>query len=369
MQEQPHPLLLAILARRVLVYMRGNDAMAQGYSSFPEQMPPERALHLLLAGMGTARALQVAAQLRVADQLKDGPKDISDLAAATGTHALSLHRLLRALASLGVFAEVQDGIFTHTPLSRLLQTDVPGSLHSIAMLQGEPSQWAAWGDLEFSVRTGLPAFDHVHGEDFWTYLATHPATARIFNEAMVAFTAMAVPAILAYDFTPISTLVDVGGGYGALLIKILTANTHLRGILIDHPAVVEEAQKRITEAGLAPRCELVSGDFFENMPAGADAYLLKQILHTWDDRRSTEILQKCRQAMSPTGKVLVLEQVRLPGRAVPTTLLQDLQMLVVFSGHERTEQEFGALFAAAGLRLSRIITSPTPYSIVEAIAA
>ena len=343
--------------------------MAQGYSSFSEQMPPERALHQLLAGMGIARALQVAAQLRVADQLKDGPKTISDLAAATGTHAPSLHRLLRALSSLGVFAEVQDGTFAHTPLSQLLQIDAPGSLHAIAMFQGEPSQWMAWGDLEYSVRTGLPAFDHTHGEDFWTYLATHPVTARIFNEAMVAFTAMAVPAILTYDFTPISTLVDVGGGFGALLIKILTANAHLRGILIDHPAVVEEAQRRIADAGLATRCELVSGDFFENMPAGADAYLLKQVLHTWDDRHCTEILQRCRQAMSPSGRVLVLEQVRLPGRAVPTTLLQDLQMLAVFSGRERTEQEFAALFAASGLRLTRVISSPTPYSIVEAVAA
>lgn len=342
--------------------------MAQGYSSLSEQMPPERALHLLLAGMGTARALQVAAQLRVADRLKDGPKAISDLAAATGTHAPSLHRLLRALSSLGVFAEVQDGTFAHTPLSQLLQTDAPGSLHSIAMLQGEPSQWTAWGDLEYSVRTGLPAFDHVYSENFWTYLANHPDTARIFNEAMVAFTAMAVPAVLAYDFTPISTLVDVGGGYGALLIKILTANRHLRGILIDHLAVVEEAQRRITDAGLSSRCELVSGNFFEDMPAGADAYLLKQVLHTWDDRHCTEILQRCRQVMTPVGRVLVLEQVRLAGRAVPTTLLQDLQMLAVFSGRERTEQEFAALFATAGLRLTRVISSPTPYSIVEAVA-
>jgi len=342
--------------------------MTRGYSFSPEQMPPERALHRLLAGMGTARALQVAAQLRVADQLKNGPKNISDLAADTGTHAPSLHRLLRALSSLGVFAEVQDGTFAHTPLSQLLQTDVPGSLHSIAMLQGEPSQWRAWGDLEYSVRTGLPAFDHVHGEDFWTYLANHPETASIFNEAMVGFTEMAVPAIQAYDFTSISTLVDVGGGYGTLLIKILTANTHMHGILIDHPAVVEEAQRRIAAAGLAPRCELVSGSFFAELPAGADAYLLKQILHTWDDQHCIELLQRCRQAMAPTGRVLVLEQVRLPGRAVPTALLQDLQMLAVFSGHERTEQEFGSLFAASGLKLTRVVASPTPYSTVEAIA-
>src|SRR6266581_7096207 len=298
------------------------DFMAQGNSFFPEQMPPARALHLLLAGMGTARALQVAAQLRVADQLKDGPKNISQLAADTGTHASSLHRLLRALTSLGVFAEVQDGTFAHTPLSQLLQTDVPGSLHSIAMLQGEPSQWSAWGDLAYSVQTGLPAFDHVHGEDFWTYLASHPEAARIFNEAMVGFTEMAVPAIQAYDFTPISTLVDVGGGYGALLIKILTAYPQMRGSLIDHPAVIEEAQRRITAAGLAPHCELVSGSFFVDMPKGADAYLLKQ----------------------------------------------DLQMLAVFSGHERTEQEFRTLFASASLRLTQVITSPTPYSIIEAVA-
>jgi precorrin-6B methylase 2 len=362
------PLFLAILARRMLVYMEGNDAMAQGNSFFPEQMPPARALHLLLAGMGTARALQVAAQLRVADQLKDGPKNISQLAADTGTHASSLHRLLRALTSLGVFVEVQDGTFAHTPLSQLLQTDVPGSLHSIAMLQGEPSQWNAWGDLAYSVQTGLPAFDHVHGEDVWTYLASHPEAARIFNEAMVGFTEMAVPAIQAYDFTPISTLVDVGGGYGALLIKILTAYPQMRGSLIDHPAVIEEAQRRITAAGLAPRCELVSGSFFVDMPKGADAYLLKQILHTWDDQHCIEILQQCRQAMSPDGKVLVLEQVRLPGQAVPTALLQDLQMLAVFSGHERTEQEFRTLFASASLRLTQVITSPTPYSIIEAVA-
>jgi len=342
--------------------------MAQRNSSLPEQMPPARALHLLLAGMGTARALQVAAQFRVADQLKDGPKNITELAADTGTHPPSLHRLLRALTSLGVFAEVQDGTFANTPLSQLLQTDVPGSLHPIAMLQGDPSQWSAWGDLAYSVQTGLPAFDHVHGEDIWTYFASHPEAARIFNEAMVGFTGMAVPAIQVYDFTPISTLVDVGGGFGTLLIKILTANAHLRGILIDHPAVVEEAQRRIADAGLTSRCELVSGNFFENMPAGADAYMLKQVLHTWDDQHCIEILQQCRQAMSPSGKVLVLEQVRLPGHAIPTALLQDLQMLTVFSGRERTEQEFAALFAAAGLRLARLIPSPTPYSIIEAVA-
>jgi hypothetical protein len=335
--------------------------------STPSEASPAVTLHMLLAGMGISRAIMCAAQLGIADQFGD-EASVAELARLTQTHAPSLYRLMRALASLGIFAEVRPATFAHTALSRLLRSDVPGSLRNMALLLGNPSQWQAWGALDYSVRTGQPAFDHIHGQNIWQYLALHPESARVFNEAMVSFSEAAIPVVYAYDFSTITTMVDVGGGLGRLLIAILQANPAMRGILLDQPAIIEEARARIMAAGLGERCELVVGDYFEALPTGADAYLFKQVLHNLPDEECIRLLTHCRAAMQAGGKVLIVEQAIRPGSTNPATYLQDLDMLVAFGGRERTEEEFRALFEASRFILSRFVQTRSPYCLVEGTA-
>ena len=335
--------------------------------STPGGSSPAITLHMLLAGMGVSRAIMCAAQLGIADQLGD-EASVAELARITQTHAPSLYRLMRALASLGIFAEVRPATFTHTPLSQLLRSDVPGSLRNMALLLGDPPQWQTWGALDFSVRTGQPAFDHTFGQSIWQYLARHPESAKVFNEAMVSFSEAAIPVVYAYDFSTITTLVDVGGGYGRLLIAILQANPAMRGILLDQPAIIEEARARIMAAGLDERCELVAGDYFEAIPTGADGYLFKQVLHNLADEECIRLLTRCQAAMQAGGKVLIVEQAIRPAYPNPATYLQDLDMLVAFGGRERTEDEFRALFEASGFTLSRFVQTPSPYCLVEGTA-
>ena len=329
--------------------------------------PPRATLLQMMTGYWVSQALYVAAKLGIADLLADGPVDCEDLAAATNTHAPSLQRVLRALASVGVFTEVSPGSFALTPLAELLRTETPGSMSALAIMYAE-EQYRAWGEMLHSVRTGEMAFDHQFGMGYFEYLAQHPEADRVFNEAMTGWTQQLVGAVVdTYDFSPFHTVVDVGGGYGALLATILRNNPGTRGILFEQPHVIASAEEELVAAGVADRCTFVGGDFFVEVPAGGDAYVLSQILHDWDDERCVAILGQCRRAMPDHGKLLVVELVLPPGDDPFLGKWLDLHMLVLLGGRERTATEYDALFRAAGFKLARVVpTSPGP-SVVEAI--
>jgi hypothetical protein len=323
----------------------------------------------MMTGYWVSRAIYVAAKLGIADLLVEGPRSAEELAAATQTHAGALYRVLRALASVGIFSEVVPSRFALTPLAELLRSDTSDSMRALAIMYAE-EQSRAWDDVLYSVRTGQPAFEHAFGMPYFEYFATHPEASQVFNEAMVGWTSQVVEAVVAaYDFSPFGAVADVGGGHGALLAAILTATPTARGTLFDLPHVVEGAAPFLTAAGVAERCTLVGGDFFGEIPSGADAYLLAQILHDWDDEHSVAILRQVRQAMPDHGKLLVVELTLPEGDAPAFGKWMDLHMLVLLNGRERTVGQYTELFHAAGLKLARTIPTRTGQSIVEAIPA
>jgi len=337
-------------------------------------VPPPVALLQLVTGYWVSQAIYVAAKLGIADLLKDGPKSSDELAQATGTHARSLYRLLRALASVGVFAEAEDGRFGLTPLGECLQTGIPGSVRALTMMTSSEGWYRAWGDLLHSVRTGETAFNHVFGMDLWQYAAQNPEAAALVTEAMAEFTTQVSTAVVtAYDFSRFSKIVDVGGGNGTLLLSILQANPQMSGVLFDLPYVVEDARKHIAATDLTGRCEVVAGDFFASVPSGGDAYILKNIIHGWDDEHALKILQNCHRAMAENGKLLLVEGVIPPGNEPFRGKLVDLHMLVIAGGGgcERTEAEYRALFAAAGFTLTNVVPlqSLLGFSVIEGVRA
>ncbi|MGI8550738.1 MAG: methyltransferase [Dehalococcoidia bacterium] len=338
-----------------------------------QDFPPPAALLQMVTDYGSAQVVHVAAQLGLADFLANGPQRVEQLAVATGTHAPSLARLLRMLAALGVVAEETDGSIRLTPLGTPLRSGVPGSVRDrVLFLVGEWF-WRSWGDLLYSVRTGKPAFDHVFGVSNFEYWDLNPEAGAIHD---ASFTAMArsttAPLVAAYDFAQFRTVADIGGSEGPLLAAILKANPSVRGILFDLPHVVAGADSVLAGAGVADRCMVVGGDFFTAVPTGADAYILKYIIHDWDDERAVAILAQCRAAMAPWTTLLLIDQV-LPERleaaasAVPAARL-DLQMLVLTpGGRERTESEFRRLLEKAGLELRRVIPTQSPFFILEGV--
>ena len=332
-------------------------------------VPPSVALFRMVTSFWVPPAIHVVAVLGIADLLADGPRGCDELAQATNTDALSLGRVLRALAGVGLFIEDDGGRFGLTPLSTCLRRDVPSSVRPAALLFGIPAQWDPWSDLLHSVRTGQPAFEHRFGMGVFDYYAQHPEAAALFNQFMAAGNAGQHAAVAAaYDFSRLTRLVDVGGGNGALLAAILSAYPHLRGILFDRAEVVAGAPAILMAAGVADRCEVVGGDFFEALPSGGDAHIVSRILHDWDDDRAVEILRTCRRALPEHGTLLVVEQVLPPRELPPPAAFIDLAMLVIAGGRERTEAEYDALFDAAGFRLTRTIPTTSPYSIIEGVA-
>ena len=333
-----------------------------------DKLSPRDALLRMTNAFQASQAIHVVATLGIADLLEDGPRSADDLAEASGTHAPTLYRVLRALASVGVFAEETDGRFGSTPLAEYLRTDAPGSLRGWAMYIGQPSFWTSWGHLLDSVRTGEPAFPKVNGTNAWEYLAAHPEESAIFDAAMTGLSAGVVEAVVqSYDFSRIGVLVDVGGGEGRLLTGILEANPALRGILFDQPHVIAGAKDLLERAGVADRCEVVGGSFFEAVPGGADAYLLKSIIHDWADDVSIDILRKCRAAIAETGKLLLIEFVVRPGNEPDRAKFSDLNMLVMLGGRERTAEDFEKLYTKAGFRLTDIISTGSAFDIIEGI--
>jgi SAM-dependent methyltransferase len=333
-------------------------------NSPPANVPPSmQMMQLMWPGAMAVQAIHVAAKLGVADLLRDGPKATDDLADATKAHAPSLHRLLRALTSLGVFGEDAEGRFQQTQLSEILRTDHPQSIRAWAITLGAPFFWKPCGELYGTIRTGQPAFDRVHGERFFNYLAGHPEDAAVFNAAMSAPSTSLSEIVESYDWSRFERIVDVGGGQGALLQGILSANSKVRGVLYDLPEVVAGASETLRTGVLAERCETLGGDFFEAVPDGADAYILNRIVHDWNDADAVKILKNCRRAIRPDGRLLLLETVVTP-TSDPARRLMDLLMLVLLGGRERTGSEFRALLREAGFNLSHVIPTAGP-SIIE----
>lgn len=331
------------------------------------EIPPAEAMLRLISGFWISRAIYIVAKLGLADLLHDGRKTAEELATVTGTHPRSLYRVLRALASVGILVEDEKRGFTSTPLCETLRTDVPGSLRAFATVELGEEHYPAWGDLLHSVKTGEIAFDHAFGMPCWEFFAQHPENAKTFNDAMTGMTLAVNDAVLfGYDFSSINKIVDVGGGHGGLIASILKKHPQMTGILFDAPSVVTGAKSRIEDEGIADRCDLVAGDFFESVPSGGDAYILKWIIHDWDDERSTRILKNCHRAMSDKGKLLLVEAVVPGGHEPHFSKFIDLNMLVMTGGCERTEDEYRSLLAASGFSVTRIIPTESPMSVVEA---
>ncbi len=326
----------------------------------PPAPPASLVIMRMLTGYWAPQCLYVAARLGLADLVKDGPRAPADLARETNAHAPSLYRLLRGLASLGVFAEDEQGRFGMTPLAECLRSDLPGSQHALALMNGE-EHYRAWGELLHSVRTGETAFEHLYGKPIFDYLPEHPEAARTFDAAMVGVHGTETAATFdAYDLGGLGTLVDVGGGNGSVLRAALERHPKLRGVLYDRADVVERARPNLPE-----RCTTVAGNFFESVPAGGDAYLMRHILHDWDDEKSLTILKNCRKAMGASAKLLVVEGVVPAGNGPSFTKLLDLTMLVIPGGMERTEKEYRELYARAGFRLERIVPTRSEVSVIE----
>jgi hypothetical protein len=345
--------------------------MADQQTEPSRTLPPQLMLYQLGIGHYVSRALHLGAKLGIADLLKDGPRAADQLAEATATHAPSLKRALRLLASVGVFEEREDGRFALTPLSECLRADVPGSMRPMVMLFTGPRIQDSWKDLEYCVRTGEPAFRRTSPDgDAFSEMARDPEQAANFDAAMAATAPMNAAAVAAaYDFSAFRTLMDVGGGNGAILTGILQAYPDLNGIVFDQPATAERAREKLGAAGLAARCRAVGGDFFREVPTGADAYLLKHVIHDWNDQKAIAILTNCRRAMPPTGKLLIVEGVYPPriDRSLESrgAAANDVNMLVCTGGRQRSEAEFRALFEAAGFQLSRIVPTVARLSVIE----
>ena len=325
-------------------------------------------LFRLLTGYQLSQSICVVAALGIADLLRDGPLSAVCLAKATRTDADALYRLMRALAAAGVFDEGKNAMFSLAPMGELLRDDAVGSHAPMARLFGSSENWRAWGALLHSIRSGETAFDHVHGCSVWQHRKIDVEATSIFDRAMSAGTNSYARAVLdVYDFGGFSHVVDVGGGEGTFLARILAAHPHLRGTLFDQPHVVANRPIPLQDPGLSGRWTAVAGDFFKAVPEAADVYLLKWILHDWDDMACITILRVIREAMTPTSRLLVIEHVIGPPNAEPEGKFLDLMMLVMTGGRERTREEFGALRCAGGLRLSAVTSTRAALSIIEAV--
>lgn len=339
----------------------------EGQTAPAKEIPPPIQMLQLISGFWIARSVYVLAKLGIADLINDESKTADELATATGAHGPSLFRVLRALASVGVITQGAENRFGGTPLSQTLCSG-PGSMRSFAMTELGEEHYPAWGELLYSVRTGGIAFDKAFGEPCWEFFRKNPENAQIFNDAMSGMTTQANEAIHAvYDFAGINTIVDVGGGHGGLITGILKKNPQMRGILFDAPQVIEGAKVSLQNSGVADRCQFVSGDFFKSVPGGGDAIVMKWIIHDWNDEQSIAIMKNCRRALPANGKLILIDAV-VPATSEPHfSKFIDLNMLVMTGGRERTEEEFGQLYEAAGFRVTRIVATESPFSVIEGV--
>ena len=341
--------------------------LVRGLARRTEENPSPPALFEMATAYWLSQAIYVAAKLGIADLLRNGPQSCVALATTTGSDAPSLFRLMRALSSVGIFAHLGRGRFALTRMGEGLQTDVHGSLRAMVITIGE-IHYQACGSLLHSVQTGSPAFNSVFGASLFDYLQQNVDAADAFNQGMANVSSMLAYAVLmAYDFAEISSIVDVGGGQGTLLEKILQFNPDIKGTVFDTASTIERAQQGFGNDAWGRRCSYVIGDFFSSVPQGADAYLLCGVIHDWDDRRAIRILRNCRRAMTEKGRLLIVDMVVPDSDAMSFSKLLDLNMLAMTGGRERTEAEFHALLNAADCELTRIIPTVAPQSIIEAV--
>ncbi|ROP37268.1 methyltransferase [Saccharothrix texasensis] len=336
------------------------------------------ALIELIGGYMTAHALGLAAELKLADHIGDSTRTSTELAEATGTHEPSLHRLLRTLAAVGVTTEPEPGRFSLTEVGAQLRTDSPDSLHAFTRMFCDPTLFTAWQELGRVVRTGEPSFAHVHGKDIYGYLADHPELSALFNEAMGQESRISADRIAAaHDFSGVEHVVDLGGGDGTLLAAILGANPHLRGTVVDSPSGVAQAAEVLGAAGVADRCEVVAGDFFQSVPADGDLYIIKSVFQDWDDEPARAILRTCRAHMPDTATLLIIGSV-LPETASAETVsaetrimfYTDVNMMVTSGGRERTESDFRTMLADTGFTVESVAHAAAgPLSIIRATPA
>lgn len=330
-------------------------------------IPPQAQLGQMITGYWTSQAIFAAAKFGIADLLAEGSKSVDELANTTDTKADFLYRLLRALASVGIFTEEDGQRFSLTPLAEPLRSDVQGSQRSLALMMGD-DQYRAWGNLADAVQTGDNAYEKIFGMPIFDHLADQPEKARIFDDAMTGIHGRETGAILdAYDFGGIHVVADIGGGNGSKITAILQKYPEMQGILFDLPHVVERARSNIEAAGLNDRCQLVSGDFFSAVPSGAEAYVMRHIIHDWDDEKSLTILKNCHNVMSPGNKLLLVESVIPPGNDPFMGKFLDLTMMLVPGGKERTEDEYRELYDRAEFDLLQIIPTATEVSVIEGV--
>lgn len=332
---------------------------------------PYQVLFEMIVGKWVSQAVGTIVEFGVPDQLAKGARPCRDLAREAGVSEDGLYRLLRALASLGLFIESSDRRFRLTAMGQLLRSDHPQSLAGYARFTSHDITWRPWGQLSYSVKTGMPAFDHVFHMPIFEHFSQNPEASAVFDEAMTSISAMEASAAAdAYDFKGIGTLMDVAGGHGLLLATVLGRQKKMRGILFDLPHVAAGATATFTRAGITGRVRIESGDFFKELPSGADAIIMKHIIHDWDDDSATRILQACHRALGSRGKVLIVDAVVPSGSTPHYGKLLDLEMLVLTPrGRERTKAEFTKLLRGAGFRLSRVVATEGPLSIVEAVKA
>jgi hypothetical protein len=326
-------------------------------------------MRLMMLNHMIPRCLYVAARSDLATRLADGAKTADELARQTGVHGPTLHRVLRALASAGVFRETTASRFENTALSETLRSDVPGSLRPWVLLHGGDISWRCWGEFDHCVTTGTSAFEHLNGETIFDYIPRHPEHAAVFDQAMSAVTQMASASIVsAYDFSGIGTLVDVGGGNGTMLCAILESNPRLHGIVFDLPHVETAATDYIANRQLQDRCAFSGGSFFDSPPPSGDAYLLQRVLHDWDDEHSVKILRACAKAARLPARVLISEAIVPPGNDPFYGKLIDLHMLVMtHGGKERTQDEYRALLSQSGWTYTRVVSTTSPFSLTEGV--
>jgi hypothetical protein len=332
-----------------------------------EKITTQEALMRMVNGHQVSQALYVAASLGIADLLAGRSRTSKELAARARAHEPSLYRVLRALASVGVFAEARGRRFSHTALSRELCSDKPSSVGTMALFAGQPHNWAAWGQLLYAVKTGKNAFRRAHGIDVWTYRRRNKSTGAVFDRAMAANTARTLRAVSDYRFSSFKHVVDIGGGQGVFLAEILSRNKGLRGTLFDQPHVVPVARKLFKRKSLTARAAVVEGSFFRSVPGGGDLYLLKHILNDWEDKECVKILRSCRRAMGPAAKLLILTHLVAPPNQGRDTKFRDLHMFVSPGGRKRTTEEYKNLLAEADFKLRSVLSTNTELDILECV--
>jgi hypothetical protein len=324
----------------------------------------------IITGYWISQAVGSAARLGVSDQLADGPRKSSEVATAVGADPVNLFRLMRMLASIGVFTMDTEERFALTPLGDTLRSGVPGSLRDFAVAETSPGHWLPWGRMYEAIKTGKPMCNPALGMELFDWYSQNPEEGEYFNGAMGNLSAAVSGEVTRiYDFANVQKVVDVGGSHGILLGAILKANPRVRGILFDLPHVTATARESLDTQGIGERCEVVTGNFFESVPPGADLHVLKQIIHDWSDSECTTILKSCHQALNPNGKLLLVEMVIPPDNSPSMAQAMDLNMLVLLTGRERTESEYRTLLAAGGFKLERVIPTHSPFSVIEALRA